>query len=601
MNTDGELHLTKLGSIPRVIHLVWDTHRGLTLAIAVTTLLHSFIPAATSYAGKLVVDGVMQAITNSALDLYSVLPAVTLALGLGLLGTLLQRGGQLAQELLRDLLSNRINEMLISQAITLDLSFYENPHFHDMLQRAQREAGFRPLTLLTQMLTIASSTITTLSLLVLLLRFKPWIVMVLALTTLPGLFAQARYGQEAFRLLNWRTPAARKLAYYAHLLTSAQSVKEIKLFGLAQLLFEHYKVVFTRFYRENRSLAGRRNLAGVALTLISQLGYYSCYVYVIGRTVAGAITLGDLTLYASVFQQLQVALSGLLHGLSTIYESTLFIGNLFAFLELRPLIPHSTNGRRPPDTWQEGFVFHDVSFRYPGTDKDVLRHVNLCLCPQERLALVGKNGAGKTTLVKLLCRLYDPTEGHITLDGIDLREYDPAGLQRRIGVIFQDFARYYLTARENIGFGQVERMDDQARIETAAKKSGAHEVISALPDGYDTMLGRWFDGGHQLSLGEWQKVALARAFMRDADLLILDEPTASLDAHTEYEIFQQFAELTHDRTAVLISHRFSTVRMANRIVVLDDGRIIEDGTHQQLLGQGGIYATLFNMQAQGYR
>lgn len=324
-------------------------------------------------------------------------------------------------------------------------------------------------------------------------------------------------------------------------------------------------------------------------------------MYVIRQTIVGVITLGDLMLYASVFQQLQSALGGLLHGLSTIYESTLFISNLFAFLELRPSIPPSTDGHRPPETWQEGFVFHGVSFRYPGTDKDALHNVSLRLRPGEKVALVGENGAGKTTLVKLLCRLHDPTEGVITLDGIDLREYDPASLQERIGVIFQDFARYYLTARENVGFGQVEALDDQARIEAAAKKSGAHEVISALPNGYDTTLGRWFDDGHQLSLGEWQKVALARAFMRDADLLILDEPTASLDARTEYEIFQRFAGLTHDRTAILISHRFSTVRMADRIVVLNDGHVVEHGTHQQLLERGGVYATLFNMQAEGYR
>ena len=592
---------TVFASTVQVLHLVWTCSPTLTLIMTLTTLTQSLLPAAYAYAGKLVVDGVVQAIGDPALGLNSVLPAVALALGLGLVSTLLSRGGQLAQELLRDLLGNRINETIIEKALTLDLSFYENPTFYDMLQRAQREAGFRPLMLLTQTLTIVSSSVTAVSLLALLLRFNVGIALVLVITALPALFVQARYGREAFHLFSWRAPETRKLAYYNHLLTSDQWAKEIKLFHLGRLLFDRYRALFARFYRQNRGLAVRRNLSAALLSLLSTLGYYGCYVYVIRQAIASVITLGDLTLYASVFQQLQSALGSLLHGLSTIYESTLFISNLFAFLELRPLIPPSTDGRRPPETWREEFVFHNVSFRYPGTEKDVLRNVNLRLRPQEKLALVGKNGAGKTTLVKLLCRLYDPTDGYITLNGIDLREYDPASLQRRIGVIFQDFARYYLTARENIGFGQVEMMDDQSRIEAAARKSGAHEVISALPDGYDTTLGRWFDGGHQLSLGEWQKVALARAFMRDADLLILDEPTASLDARTEYEIFQQFAELTHDRTAVLISHRFSTVRMANRIVVLDDGRIIEDGTHQQLLGQGGVYATLFNMQAEGYR
>ncbi len=585
----------------QILPLVWACSPGLTLITALATLAQSLLPAASAYVAKLVVDSVVQAIGDPTLGLRSVLPAVALALALGLLGTLLGRGGQLAQELLRDLLSNRINETIIEQALTLDLSFYENPRFYDMLQRAQREAGFRPLMLLTQTLTIASSSITIVSLLALLLRFNVAVALVLVITALPALFVQARYGRQAFHLFSWRAPEARRLAYYSRLLTSDQWAKEIKLFHLGRLLFDRYRALFARFYRQNRGLAVRRNLSAALLSLLSTLGYYGCYVYVIRQTVVGEVTLGDLTLYASVFQQLQGALANLLNGLSTIYESTLFISNLFAFLELRPLIPPSTDGRRPPETWQEEFVFHNVSFRYPGTEKDVLRNVNLRLRPQEKLALVGKNGAGKTTLVKLLCRLYDPTDGYITLNGIDLCEYDPASLQRRIGVIFQDFARYYLTARENIGFGQVEMMDDQSRIEAAARKSGAHEVISALPDGYDTTLGRWFDNGHQLSLGEWQKVALARAFMRDADLLILDEPTASLDARTEYEIFQQFAELTHGRAAILISHRFSTVRMAERIIVLDDGHVIEDGTHQQLLEQGGVYATLFNMQAEGYR
>jgi ATP-binding cassette subfamily B protein len=585
----------------RVLRLVWTCNGGLALIMILTMLAQSLLPAAFAYVSKLLVDNVVQAIGDPTLGLRSVLPIVALALGLGCLSELLQRGGQLAQDLLRDLLNNHINEMIIEKALALDLSFYENPQFYDMLRRAQSEAGFRPLVLLTQILTIVGSSITAISLLILLLRFNVVIALILLVIALPSLFVQARYGREVFHLLSWRTPESRKLAYYSHLLTSDQGVKEVKLFHLGRLLFNRYRALFATFYRQNRALAVRRNLSAVLLSLLSTFGYYGCYVYVVWQTVVGIVTLGDLTLYASVFQQLQGALAALMDGLSTIYETTLFLGNLFAFLELHPVIPSSTNGYTPPDTWQEGFVFHDVSFRYPNTDKYVLRNVNLRLHPREKIALVGRNGAGKTTLVKLLCRLYDPTDGYITLEGVDLREYDPASLQKRVGVIFQDFARYHLTARENIGFGQIELMHDQSRVEAAAKKSGAHEFISALPHGYDTMLGRWFDSGHQLSLGEWQKIALARAFMRDADLLILDEPTASLDACAEYEIFRQFAELTNDRAAVLISHRFNTVRAADRIVVLNDGRIIEDGAHQQLLEQGGVYATLFNMQAERYR
>jgi len=588
-----------LVSTLRTLRLIWGCHPRLTLLLTVTTLLQSLTPAATCYTGKLIVDSVVQAVVDAS-SLYSVLPAVALGIGVALTGMLLSRGGQLAQELLQDLLSNRINEMIITQATRLDLSFYETPRFYDMLQRAQREAGFRPLTLLAQMLTIAGSAVTTLSLLTLLLRFNPWIVLALVVTTLPVLLVQVRYGQEGFRLLNWRTPEVRKLAYYAQLLTADWSIKEIKLFDLARLFLERYKVLFARFYRENRSLTVRRNLAGATLALLSLLGYYGCYVYVISRAIAGTITLGDLTLYGSVFLQLQGGLANLLTGLSTIYENSLFINNLFAFLELCPVIAPSANGRRCPERWGEGFVFHDVSFCYPDTTRYVLRHINLRIRPGEKIALVGENGAGKTTLIKLLVRLYDPTEGYITLDGVDLREYDLDSLRQQISVIFQDFVHYYLPARENIGLGLSEALGDLERIVAAARKSGADSVIRALPQGYETILGRWFDEGHQLSLGEWQKVALARAFMRDALLLILDEPTASLDARTEYEVFQQFSVLTRDRMAVLISHRFSTVRMADRIVVLEQGRIVEEGSHKELLEQNGLYATLFNMQAERY-
>jgi len=592
---------TVFTDLARVLQLVWASSSSLTLATALTILMQSPLPAISAYVSKLLIDRTVQAIGDPTLDLSHVLPAIALVLGLGLLSMLLQRGGQLVQELLRDLLSNHVNEMIIERALTLDLSFYEDPQFYDMLRRAQSEASVRPLTLLTRILIIASSSTAVVSFLVLLLRFNVVITLVLVITALPSLFVQARYSREAFHLLSWRAPKLRKLAYFRQLLMSDQLAKEIKLFHLGQLLFDRYRALFAKFYHQNRALAVRRNLSTTLLSLLSTLGYYGCYVYVIRQAIVGVLTLGDLTLYASAFQQLQSSLNGLLTGLSTLYESTLFLNNLFTFLELRPLISPSTDGRRVPDIWQEGLVFHDVSFRYPGTDKDVLHNINLSLHPRERIAFVGKNGAGKTTFVKLLCRLYDPTEGYITLDGVDLREYDMSSLQQRIGVIFQEFGRYYLSARENIGFGDIEMMDDHARVEAAAKKSGAHEIIDALPDGYDSMLGRWFDSGHQLSPGEWQKVALARAFMRDAALLILDEPTASLDASTEYEIFQQFAELTRDRAVVLISHRFSTVRMADRIVVLNDGRIVEDGAHQQLLEQGGIYATLFNMQAEGYR
>jgi ATP-binding cassette subfamily B protein len=587
---------TQVGQVTR---LVWNCHPALTVVIVLTTLLQGLLPAATAYASKLVVDSVVGAIGDPAGGWDTILPAVALAFGLGVVGALVGRAAGLAQELLGNRLYNHINEMVISHAISLDLSFYENPTFYDMLQRAQSEAGFRPLSVLARLLTLASSTITISSLLALLLRFNPWIVLALVLTVLPALFVQARYGRRTFRLLSGRAPESRQLFYYTQLLTSEQSVKEIKLFNLAPLFLERYRALFARFYRQDRALTIRRQLFGAALSLLSQAGYYGCYVYVIARVVVGAITLGDLTLYGTIFRQLQSSLMSLLDALTTMYENLLFLSNLSAFLELRPVL--SENGTQAPSEWQEGLVFHDVSFRYPGAATCALRNVSLHVRPGEKIALVGENGAGKTTLVKLLTRLYDPTEGYITLDGVDLREYDLKSLQKRIGVIFQDYVRYYLPARENIGLGQVDRLDDMERIVAAAKKSKAHDTISQLPSGYDTILGRWFDEGSELSWGEWQKVALARAFVRDAELLILDEPTASLDARAEYQVFQRFSELIQDRAAVLISHRFSTVRMADRIVVLRDGEVVERGTHSQLVAQeDGLYARLFAMQAEPY-
>ncbi len=596
ISKSGRTLLTQVG---QVIQLIWNCHPTLTVIVVLTTLLQGLLPAAGAYASKLVVDSVISASGGSGAEWDAILPAVALAFGLGVLGALVGRTTGLAQELLGNKLYNHINEMVISHAISLDLSFYENPQFYDMLQRAQREAGHRPLSVLSRLLTLASSTITISSLLVLLLRFNPWVVLALVLTVLPAVFVQARYGRQTFRLLSGRAPESRQLFYYTQLLTSEQSVKEIKLFNLAPLFLERYRALFARFYRQDRALTIRRHLFGAALSLLSQAGYYGCYLYVIGRVLLGLITLGDLTLYGMVFRQLQSSLMSLLDSVTTMYENLLFLSNLSAFLELRPVL--SENGRQAPAEWQEGLVFHDVSFRYSDAAPYALRNVNLHVCPGEKIALVGENGAGKTTLVKLLTRLYDPSEGYITLDGVDLREYDLKSLQEHIGVIFQDYMHYHLPARENIGLGQVDRLDDMERIVAAAKKSEAHDTISRLPSGYDTILGRWFDQGSELSWGEWQKVALARAFVRDAELLILDEPTASLDARTEYQVFQQFSELLNGRTAVLISHRFSSVRMADRIVVLRDGEIVEKGTHSQLVGQeDGLYARLFAMQAEPY-
>lgn len=598
--------LIAFSSMPRALRLVWEAQPVLTVLLAATTLVQALIPAASAWVGKLTIDAVVLALGQPALGLGPVLWPLALGVGLAVLGLGLNSLGQFCQEVLRDLLTLRINGQVMEKAISLDLETFETPHKQDMLERATRESSFRPLMMLQQTFMLIQGIITLITLIALMLRFSVWVVLVLLVTGLPALYVQSRFARESFEMHSFRAPQWRRLSYYSFLLTASHFVKEIKLFNLGRLLLERYTGLYAQFMRENRSLAVRRNLAGAGLQLLGQIGYYGAYLFVIQQTLAGRLTLGDLTLYSAVLLQAPQIAQGLMHTIANLYEQNLFVGNLFAYLALRPRLPPGGAGRPAPATFQRGFEFHHVSFRYPGASEDALHDLSLTIRPGEKIALVGENGAGKTTLVKLLTRLYDPTSGAITLDGVDLRELDPASLQARIGVIFQDFVHYHLTARENVGFGQVEALDDMRRIQAAAEKSGAHAFLAVLPQGYETMLGRWFVtpgqmDGHDLSIGQWQKVALARAFMRDAPVLVLDEPTAALDARAEYEIFKRFRELAADRTALLISHRFSTVRIADRILVLEQGRLIEQGTHAELLAAGGKYATLFNMQAEGYR
>jgi ATP-binding cassette subfamily B protein len=418
---------------------------------------------------------------------------------------------------------------------------------------------------------------------------------------LPAFIAENRYAELNFRVLTWRAPESRQLSYLEYLLTDYDAVKEVKLFGLGEPLLGRYADLFWRFLREDQAIAGKRSLASLFWGLLSTLAYYGAYAWIVWRTVGGQITLGDMTLYLGISRTSQGLFESAFYGLSSLYENGLFMSNLFAFLELKPKMRLSTDPHPAPAQFEEGIEFRDVSFKYEGREEWALHHVDLKIHPGEKIALVGLNGAGKTTLIKLLTRLYDPTSGQILLDGIDLRDYDLVELRRRIGVIFQDFVHYHLSARENIGFGQIEALDNQPRIVQAAQKSGAHPIISNMPQEYETILGRWFSNGRDLSGGEWQKIALGRAFMRDCELLVLDEPTAALDAENELRVFQQFRELTEDKMAVLISHRFSTVRMADRILVLDKGVISEQGHHDQLIRGGGHYAEMFELQAAHYR
>jgi ATP-binding cassette subfamily B protein len=588
---------------PRAVKLVWQTSRWATVGLGFLTLAAALLPASQAWVGKLIVDGVVSSIQQGPDPerIRSVFVYLILELILFLLATGLNQARRLIQQLIQLQLANRIRGEIIGKALSLDLAFFEHPDFYDRLQNARRESGYKPVDLINDTFLIVQNTITLISFAVLLLRFSPWLIIILLAASIPAFIAETRFSEEGFRLLTRRAPETRQINYLARLLTEDASAKEIKLFNLGDTLLARYMTLFDKFFREDKSLAMRRAVAGFGLGLIATLGFYGSYAWIVWHTVQGKISLGDMTLYLAIFRQGQSTFQAILSAVGSIYENNLFMANLFDFLGLKPQMGVAARNHALPVPLRSGIEFRAIGFRYPEREEWALRDINLTIRRGEKIALVGPNGAGKTTLIKLLTRLYDPTEGTILIDGIDIRELDPLDLRQRIGVIFQDFVRYHLPASENIGFGQIEALDRMDRIIASARKSGAHAIVESLPDGYQTMLGRWFHGGHELSVGQWQKIALARAFMRDAEILVLDEPTASLDAETEYEIFRHFQDLTIGKMAILISHRFSTVRMADRIVVIQEGRIAEIGSHQDLLRREGIYAHLFSMQAEGYR
>ena len=588
---------------PQALRLVWQTNHAATVGLALLTLGGALLPASQAWVGKLIVDGVVAAIQkgNDPELARTVFYYLILELILFLLSTGISHSRRLIQQLIQLQLTNRIRAEIIRKALTLDLAFFEHPDYYDRLQNARREGGYKPVELINDTFQIVQNVITLISFAALMLRFSPWLVLILLATSIPSFIAETRFSEQGFRLLTRRAPETRQINYLSRLLTEDSAAKEIKLFNLGDTLLTRYTDLFAKFFAEDKSLAVRRAAVGFSLGLIATLGFYGSYAWIVWRTVQGQISLGDMTLYLTIFRQGQSTFQSILAGLNNIYENNLFMANYFDFLDLKPQMKVAAGQGRMPAAIKHGVEFRGVGFRYPESDEWVLRGIDLTIRAGEKIALVGHNGAGKTTLIKLLSRLYDPTEGAILIDGVDIRELDPLDLRQKIGVIFQDFVRYHLPARENIGFGQIEAAARMDRIVESARKSGAHAMIEDLPEGYQTMLGRWFNGGHELSLGQWQRIALARAFMRDAEILVLDEPTASLDAQTEYEIFQHFKELTEGKMAILISHRFSTVRMADRIVVIQGGRIAELGSHEELLRREGIYAELFSMQAEGYR
>ena len=588
----------------RAIELVWTTSRPLSIALASLTVLAGVFPAAIAYVGSLIVDAVVAAIqtdpqTRDAATRHALELVVTEGLLVaGLAGA--QRGLSLCQSLLRAQLSQRVNYMILEKALTLDLAHFENSEFYDKLTRARREASVRPLSLVMRTFGLGQNAVSLVSYAALLIHFSPWAVAVLILAGLPAFIAETRFSGAAFRLFLWRSPETRMQMYLETLLAREDHVKEVKLFGLGPLFLARYRAIFQKLYNEDRDLTIRRDTWGFFLGLVATAALYGAYAWIALSAIASRITLGQMTMYLMLFRQGQSAVSAILSAIGGMYEDNLYLSTLYDYLET----PVDRSGgelvRGPvPD---DGIRFEHVSFTYPGAETPTLVDVNLHIRPGQSLALVGENGSGKTTLIKLLTRLYQPTSGRILLDGADLRYWDDATLRDRIGVIFQDFTRYQLLLGENIGAGDVRHFEDEARWREAGEKGMATAIAESLPAGYRTPLGKWFNEGRELSGGQWQKIALARAFMRSrADILVLDEPTAAMDAAAEATIFEHFRALTRGRIAILISHRFSTVRMADKIVVLQDGRIIEDGSHDELMQLNGHYAHLFSLQAKGYR
>ncbi|HAA58299.1 MAG TPA: ABC transporter permease [Myxococcales bacterium] len=582
------------------MQLVWQTSQKLTLALMSLTLLAGVLPGATAYISKLIVDSVLDAAKQNTPEArWTAFSYVIITVVLVVALTAAQRGITICQSLLRALLGHRVNLLILEKAQELSLSQFEDAEFYDKMTRARREASRRPLSLVTKTFGLIQNGITLSMYGVLLLQFSWWAVLILILAALPSFIAEAKFSGEAFRLFRWRVPETRQQSYLEMLLAREDFAKEVKLFGLGEIFLKRYTEIFKKLYSEDRDLTIRRGFWGFVLGLLSTLTLYAAYAWIVWATIIQRISIGEMTMYILVFRQGQSAISAVLSSVGQMYEDNLYLSNLYEFLETEapPAKGDATEGPSPGD----GVRFEHVSFAYPGNAEPALEDVSFHIKPGQKLALVGENGSGKTTLIKLLTRLYEPTSGKITLDGLDLQDWDVHALQQRIGVIFQDFVRYQFIVGENIGVGQQEVMQDEEAWKQAAEKGMADVFIDKMPDGYQTQLGRWFKDGRELSLGQWQKIALSRAFVREsADIIVLDEPTASMDAEAEATIFARFRELTKEQMAILISHRFSTVRMADYIVVLHHGRVIEAGSHEALLEQDGRYAHLFTLQAAGY-
>ena len=591
--------LSALRNLPPFFRLIYRTSPSLTITNIVLRVLQAALPTAILYVGKLIIDEVLLIIDGTGETTF-LWQMVALELVLALTSDLLSRGINLVDSLLGDLYTNQTSVDLMRHAATLDLYHFEDSEFYDKMERARRQTTSRS-TLMSQLLGQFQSTVTLVVLGVSVAAFNPWLILLLVVAVIPSFIQENYFNQQVYSLTRSWTPERRELDYLRYIGASDITAKEVKIFGLADFITNRFYELSMKYFYANRILAVKRASWGAFFSAVSSLTYYGAYVLIIFQTISGVITVGSLTFLAGAFQRMQSGLQTILSRFSSIGENALYLQDLFDFFKIEPLIADKADAIPFPKQIQQGWEFQNVSFAYPDSEKYAIKNLSFNLPVGRKVALVGENGAGKTTLVKLLARLYEPTEGRILLDGRDLRDYELSSLRDNVGVIFQDFFRYQLTARENIAVGRIEEETNQERIQDSARKSLAEEVVSGLADGYDQLLGRRFAGAVDLSGGQWQKIALARAYMRDAQLLILDEPTSALDARAEYEVFQRFTALIEGKTAVLISHRFSTVRMADHILFLEYGELVEEGSHEELIALGGRYSDLFELQAAGYK
>ncbi|HEX9476882.1 MAG TPA: ABC transporter ATP-binding protein [Candidatus Dormibacteraeota bacterium] len=613
-------------ALPRVLRLVWDASPATTLALFITTAIAGVIPAASAYTAKLLTNAVVQGIaihnfhvpdretlgsiggpsglgpwqTPVLTAVQAIIFLVILQLALFAISALLGTVRNITQQLLQNEVSMRIQLMVMEKAASLDLAFYEDPASYDLLRRAQTDSINRPVLMISTAFGLVQTLLTFVTMVAVLLVVSPLLALLALVTPIPAFIADTRYGWRGYNIARWGSRLLRRMTYLVTLVTTDSYAKEVKLFGLGGYFIDRYRLIAKAYYGTQRAQVARRYMTGFAWGNLSTIATSLTYLYVALQAIIGRLTLGDLTLYTTAASSVQGSIQGILGGFSGMYEHNLYLNNLFELMETKPSMPASAAAVKVPQPMRGEIRFDNVTFAYPGAEANALTDLSFTVKPGETLAIVGRNGAGKTTLFKLICRLYDPNAGRILIDGIDIRDFDPNELRAQIGAMFQDYVTYQATAAENIGLGNVQDINDRERIEIAGAQAGAAELISGLPEGYDTALGKWFDQGVNLSGGEWQKVALARAFMRDAKILLLDEPTSALDAQAEYDLFERLRSLTRGRTAVYISHRFSTVRRADRIVFLEHGRLVEEGTHAELMKLNGRYARLFRMQASAY-